>query len=590
MKRSGYLRRLSFSTTDSVSGTSGAPGWRSWLALAAALFILNFALTFHNIWPTLWITTRHELSVEIALLLVALTAYSALVRPPSARCMTVLALVLIPLAIGRYAEVTAPALYGRPVNLYWDAPHVLNVATMLKVAASPMTAVLVIVGLAGIVGLAFLALRWSLNQVRTALELPRLRLGLAVLSVALVGLYSIGHTSAPLRTLRWFSVPVTWTYWGQANFTLDAYRQARGRDESVCARPSYDYDLTHTAGADVFVMFLESYGATAYDRPEISTVVEPSRLRLLESAAATGREVVSAYVRSPTFGGASWLAHSTFFTGQAVRDNGTYNLLLTQDCEVMTQAFARNGYRILSLMPGLKRDWPEGAFYRFDAIFGERALDYRGPDFGWWRIPDQYAIAKLDEVELRTEPRPPVFLFFPTISSHMPFRPTPPYQPDWPRVLSEQPYDADEVAASLAARPNWTDLSLDYAATIAYTFDYLSGYLREQPELDLVLVLLGDHQPPASVAGEGARWDVPVHVIASRPALLEPLIAAGFSPGIRPATTPVGPMHELGELLFGGTRNEAAAQLRIDVTGTGPRWQFGDEFLDARPIDPLAQR
>ncbi|MDH3508064.1 MAG: hypothetical protein OEQ25_13100, partial [Gammaproteobacteria bacterium] len=84
MKRSAYLRRLSFSTKDSVSRTSGAPGWRSWLALAAALFILNFALTFHNIWPTLWITTRHELSIEIALLLVALAAYSALVRPPSA--------------------------------------------------------------------------------------------------------------------------------------------------------------------------------------------------------------------------------------------------------------------------------------------------------------------------------------------------------------------------------------------------------------------------------------------------------------------------------------------------------------------------
>jgi hypothetical protein len=256
----------------------------------------------------------------------------------------------------------------------------------------------------------------------------------------------------------------------------------------------------------------------------------------------------------------------------------------------MTKAFARNGYRILSLMPGLKRDWPEGAFYRFDAIFGERALDYGGPDFGWWRIPDQYAIAKLDVLELRTQPRLPVFLFFPTISSHMPFRPTPPYQPDWPRVLSDQPYDSGEVAASLAEKPNWTDLSLDYAATIAYGFDYVSGYLRERPALDLVLVLLGDHQPPASVAGEGARWDVPVHVIASRPALLESLIAAGFSPGIWPAATPIGSMHELGALLFGGSRNEAAAEPRIDIAGAGPRRQLGDELLDARPVDPLTQR
>ncbi len=563
---------------------------RFWLGLAAALFSLNFALTFHNVWPTLWITTRHELSVEIAVLLAALAGYSAVARVPSARAMTFLALVLVTLTIGRYAEVTAPALYGRPVNLYWDAPHVLNVTTMLSVAASPITTILVAAGLAGIVGLTFVALRWSLNEVRAALERPRLRLGLAVASVSLVALYLVGHTSGPLRTLRWYSVPVTWTYWNQANFTLAAYRQARNPDASVCPRVSSDFDFTRVAGADVFVMFLESYGATAFDRAEVATIVEPTQLRLLEAATTTGREIVSAYVQSPTFGGASWLAHSSFFTGRPVRDNGTYNLLLTQDCEVMTKAFARNGYRILSLMPGLKRDWPEGSFYRFDAILGEQALDYRGPEFGWWRIPDQYAIAKLDALELRTDPRPPVFLFFPTISSHMPFRPTPPYQPDWLSVLSERPYESGEVAASLTQRPNWTDLSLDYAASIAYSFDYVSGYLGERPELDLVLVLLGDHQPPASVAGEGARWDVPIHVIANRPALFEHLIDAGFTPGIEPAATPIGSMHELGALLFGGTDVDAAREARVDIARAGTRREIGDELLDGRPVDPLTQQ
>ena len=93
---------------------------------------------------------------------------------------------------------------------------------MLSVAASPITTILVVAGLAGIIGVAFFTLRWSLNEVRAALERPRLRLGLAVLSVSLVALYLIGLTSGPLRTMRWFSVPVTWTYWDQANFTLDA--------------------------------------------------------------------------------------------------------------------------------------------------------------------------------------------------------------------------------------------------------------------------------------------------------------------------------------------------------------------------------
>ena len=91
---------------------------RMWLSLGAALFILNFSLTFHNVWPTLWITTRHELSVEIAVLALVLALYTEAVRVPSRGMMTGLASLLVLFCIGRYVEVTAPALYGRPVNLY----------------------------------------------------------------------------------------------------------------------------------------------------------------------------------------------------------------------------------------------------------------------------------------------------------------------------------------------------------------------------------------------------------------------------------------------------------------------------------------
>ena len=57
-----------------------------------------------------------------------------------------------------------------------------------------------------------------------------------------------------------------------------------------------------------------------------------------------------------------------------------------------------DGYRVLALMPGLKQAWPEGEYFRFDTIYGEAALDYRGPAFGWWRIPDQFALARFDEL------------------------------------------------------------------------------------------------------------------------------------------------------------------------------------------------
>ena len=164
-------------------------GWRLWLSLALALLILNFTLTFHNVWPTLWITTRNELSVEIAALILLLALYSELVRVPSRRSMTALAVVLLVCSIGRYAEVTAPALYGRPVNLYWDAPHVLNVVSMLEVAAAPLTVLAVGAGVVVLLAAAFLLIRFGLARLRIGLGVPAARRTLAVLSAILVVLY-----------------------------------------------------------------------------------------------------------------------------------------------------------------------------------------------------------------------------------------------------------------------------------------------------------------------------------------------------------------------------------------------------------------
>jgi hypothetical protein len=372
----------------------------------------------------------------------------------------------------------------------------------------------------------------------------------AALSSGLIVLYGVGHISSTVRMLGWFSLPVSATYWRQGEFTLSAYEQAKRPDTELCSRSTDDFDLSRVNGADVFVVFLESYGATAYDRPEISQVLAPRREEFEQAVAASGREVVSAYVESPTFGGASWLAHISLLTGRAVRDNGTYDLLLTQNCEVLPESFSRQGYRVVALMPGLKREWPEGAFYDFDEIYGARALEYGGPEFGWWRIPDQHALAKLDQLELVNTPRAPVFVFFPTISSHMPFRPTPPYQPDWSRLLTQEPFDAKAVADSLAVEPDWMNLGPDYADTLVYAFEYLGGYLRERSDLDLVLVLLGDHQPPASVSGAETRWDVPVHVITSRRNVIDTLLAAGFVAGLTPEGKAIGPLHGLAHLLF----------------------------------------
>jgi hypothetical protein len=72
-------------------------------------------------------------------------------------------------------------------------------------------------------------------------------------------------------------------------------------------------------------------------------------------------------------------------------------------------------------------------------------------------------------------------------------------------------------------------------------------------------VLIGDHQPAASVAGLGARWDVPVHIITHRADIADALVAAGFVEGVAlaPQQRPLLSLPELSALLL---RTFAAAQ------------------------------
>jgi hypothetical protein len=454
------------------------------------------------------------------------------------------------MCIGRYAEVTAPALYGRRINLYWDARHLPGVAAMLVEAAPAWLVTLLLTGIAALLGAIYLLVRWSLRQVGEALQYRVPARAMAGVGGVMLLAYLLEYSPLPIRVWQWFSLPVSTTYYRQAAFMLDAASNA-GSLASLPAPVSLaEPQLERVAGSDVMLVFMESYGAIAYDNAGIAARVTPSRAEFARAVSESGRYAASAFVASPTFGGGSWLAHMSLMTGLDVRDQGAYKLLLTQQRDTLPGRFATEDYRVVALMPGLKNAWPEGAFYALETVYGERALAYPGPDFGWWRIPDQFSLAKFAALELDPAERRPVFLFFPTINTHMPFKPTPPYQADWPRLLSGAPYDEAVAARALIALPEWTDLQPAYADSLVYTFEYWSAFMRERDAEDFVLVLLGDHQPPATVSGPDARWDVPVHVIASRPEIIDTLVGAGFTAGMTPEGATLAPMHELTALLL----------------------------------------
>jgi len=527
-------------------------------AVALAIVLLNQSLAFYNVWPTPRVAWRGHLSAEAALALLAVLLWAWRAPGRIRASSRLLAALWVPLVVGRYLDVAAPALYGRPVNLYWDLRHLSAVAAMMTDAVSgAAVAGLVAAVVAGLVGLYLLAL-WAFRQVAAAAAHPKVRATLGIAATTALALYALERGTGMTAPGVAFAPPVSESYWRHAR-TLAV--QLASREQAVAAsRQSTESDLSRVDGADVFLVFVESYGATTYDRPDLAAPLAAARARFAADIAASGREVVSAFVGSPTFGGSSWLAHVTLMTGVETRDEGANATLMAQRRDTLVTAFARAGYRTVALMPGLQHQWPEGAFYGFDQIYDAAALAYQGPRFGWWTVPDQFALARLDALEGRAPGDPPRFVFFPTTSTHAPFGPTAPYQPDWARMLSPEPYGEPDLGLAQARVPDYLNLAPSYANAVTYAYATLGGYLRTHAGRDVVLVILGDHQPAAAVSGEGASWDVPVHVVASRAAVLERFRAGGFRDGLAPPRAALGPMHGLLPLLLDAFGNRTPAR------------------------------
>jgi hypothetical protein len=522
---------------------------KRWIAAALALAFLNFVLTLENRWPTPGVRWDWELSIELAILLVALAVSNARFGRTTPAVLRLLCVLVMLFALGRYADVTAPALYGREINLYWDLPNVGSVVAMLARAAPVRIVMAVAAGLIAVLVIMYASIRWSLGRLDEVLRTPRARRAWGVAAAACIAIFIAQGVFDRLPEVPRFSTPVSHTYAVQMKRVFDTFSispAARGLPPS----PRFHSDLGALLSRDVLLVFMESYGRVTYDRPEVERAVAPAREHLVEVATRTGRSIVSAFVTSPTFGGGSWLAHSSLMAGIDVTDPDRYALLLTQSRPTLASFFKQRGYRVVADMPGTRGRWPEGSFYGFDALYDAARLDYRGPEFGWWRIPDQFSLASVDARELQPQPRRPLFVLFPTINTHMPFRPTPPLQSDWARVLGTTPFDAQDVKRSITQTPAWTDMGASYAASLTYSFDMFASYLAVRADEDFVLILIGDHQPAANVSGAGASWDVPIHVITRSPGIIATLRRHGFVDGATPAARPIGRMSQLGPILL----------------------------------------
>ncbi len=519
------------------------------LKSAAALLLLNSLLSFENWWPTPGITLDSRLAPEFVGFWLLLLLLVGLRPRPSSRVLAGLAVAYLTLVIGRYADVTVPALFGRSLNLYWDGHQVPIVLSVLARKVSWwIPAVIVLTTVLSLWGV-YRLIRWAIE---TTVEgaIPR-ALGSPVAwtftacAAVLVGFNLAGEKA----TWPWVSKPVIPVYARQANLLVTALVPGR-QDAALPPSPTFDSDLGVLKGADVSIFFLESYGATTLDNPANRRALASSRERFERALAESGQSVFSALVRSPTFGGGSELAHLGLLSGLDLSDPFRHDLLLTTARPTLVSFFCARGYQSHGLYSALTWDWAEKSYYGYDVFVDARDLNYPGPQFGSWLVPDQYTIARFEQMYPIRADSPPRFVFFATISSHIPFAPAPPYQSDWNKLLSGEPFAEAAVAQALKSEPKWLDLTPDFLRTINYTFDWLADYVRQPRPRDRVLILLGDHQPASSVSGRDAPWDVPVHVITSNPELSNRLRAAGLQRGLEPQRPILGEMHEFTQTLL----------------------------------------
>jgi hypothetical protein len=557
--------------TGSSTPAAAAPRpWRRIGAALLALLFLNGMLSFSTWWPTPGIVPEKRLAPEFVWLWLALLAAVGLRGRLSRALASVFALAYLALVLGRYADVTVPSLFGREINLYWDIPQIPR---FLWVSAQdlPWWAS---AGAVAALGLLFWALfgllRWAIEvAAREAVPYALRTRWVWALSAAAVLLVS-ANLAGVRATWPVVSKPVIPTYWRQAQMLTAAFSEGRlatwlPEGSAVDAARAAPQPLAGLRGRDLYLIFLESYGAVVYDDKAVAQALAPARQRFAADIAASGRQVVSGFVRSPTFAGGSDLAHLGLLSGIDLADPMRHDLLLTTQRPLLTTLFREHGYQSFGLYPAVDWPWPERRFYGFDRYLQRADLGWRGPALGYWAIPDPFALARFEQLHPRDAAAPPRLLFFPTITTHMPFSPVPPHQGDWRRLLGDQPYEAAEVQRALAAQPNWLDMRGDFTAMIDYAYRWLGSWLLQPEPRETVYVLIGDHQPAANITGEGASWDVPVHIVARDAALLRRFEARGFVPGLQPPRQPLGAMHELTGLLLQAFGGEPAVALPAPV-------------------------
>ncbi|MFF8933766.1 CDP-alcohol phosphatidyltransferase [Streptomyces paradoxus] len=294
--------------------------------------------------------------------------------------------------------------------------------------------------------------------------------------------------------------------------------------------------LPDLRGKDVIFTFIESYGRSAVEDPIMAPGVGRTLDTGTEALEKAGFAARSGWLTSATYGGSSWLGHSTTMSGLWIDNQRRYRTVSAGDHLTLTKAFQKTGaWDTVGVMPGVQKGWPEEKWYGLDKLYDAFDLGYRGPKFSWSTMPDQYALEAFQRRVHGKKRDKPLMSFVILTSSHQPWAPLP-KMVGWDELGDGSVFDAIQKAGNKASDvlTDTTKSREEYGRSIQYSLTSLTQWLQRYGTDDTVLVFLGDHQPIARVSGNRASRDVPVSIVAKDPKVLDKVAGWNWTAGLKP--------------------------------------------------------
>ena len=502
--------------------------------------------------------------------LVFLLVYLALVLPNQLSQITPGALVRIPLeaVVGALLVLVAPPRVRRVVGA--TAGAVLGLLTLVRLLdmgfamvlargfdpvfdwtalASGITFLSDSMGRVGAIavaaGVALLAVALVVGLMLAVVRLTELVVRHRAITTRTVSVAAVAWATcsvlgaqivAPVPVAAWGTAALAVRTAAQVSTTLRNHQEFATQQavpDPFAATPPAEL-LTALRGKDVVLTFVESYGRSAVEHPDIAPQVDAVLDAGTQRLAAAGYSARSAFLTSSTSGGGSWLAHATLLSGLWVTNQHDYTSLTSSDRLTLNGAFQRAEWRTVGVMPGVTYEWPEAAFYGIDQVYDTDELGYGGRSFTAFQTPDQYTLSAFERLEHGPD-HPPLMAEIPLVTSHWPWTPIPRLV-DWNAIGDGSVYnsmadDSDPVEVV------WSEPSrvrASYADSIGYSLSSLISYVETYGDDNLVLVFLGDHQPAPVVTGPDAGRDVPITIVAKDPAVFDRIAGWNWEVGLNP--------------------------------------------------------